>query len=466
MASHFASRGAALLALSSAFASLAAAQGGLQVVSSGASSTAMSRDGSALLGYDANGPFLWRAASGVTAISGGTMVMALSGDGQVVAGTATDPALQVDNPALWRAAGGWSHLGGIGGSTVGCPDLGTPWAIDDDGSTVVGLAWNACVAQPFRWDQGSQMIQLAKQGPNARANAVSGDGRWIGGWDEDPTTGAWRACRWDANGVQDFPRVRTADPVGIGNVWGFSTDGTYYCGEDSEGAFVAGPQGVISIGALLQDPSSYALGVSDDGGVVVGTLGSGPWAIRRGWIWTRGGGVVMADDLALRYGWNVPTGLAIERLDSISRDGRRCSGSGLDSNWNGYAFVIDLPQSWTDLGSALAGTLGAPLLQGSGYSKAGFGAGVELSNVAANGVALLVASLQSTPIPVFGGTLVAFPPDVTVALLTDASGYAALSWTWPAPDAPAGAALYLQALLPDGGAPQGFAFSNALRANF
>jgi uncharacterized membrane protein len=466
MASPLARRSAALLTLSSAFASLAAAQGGLQVVSSGASTVAMSRDGSAVLGYDANGPFLWRAASGATAITGGSMIMALSGDGQVVAGTATDPTLQVDDPALWRSASGWSHLGGIAGSTVGCPDLGTPWAIDDDGSTAVGLAWNRCVAQPFRWDQGGQMLQLAKQGPNARANAVSGDGRWVGGWDEDPTTGAWRACRWDPNGVQDFPRVRAADTTGIGNVWGFSTDGTYYCGEDSDGAFVAGPQGVISIGALLQDPSSSALSVSDDGCIVVGSLGSGPWAIRRGWIWTRGGGVVMADDLVQRYGWSAPAGLAIERLDSISRDGRRCAGSGIDGNWNGYSIVIDLPASWTDLGSALPGALGAPILHGSGYSKAGFGAGVELSNVAPNGVALLIAALQSTPVPIFGGTLVAFPPDVTLTLLVDGAGHAAQSWTWPAPDAPAGAAIYLQALLPDGGAPQGFALSNALRVSF
>jgi hypothetical protein len=463
---HPARRGAALLAFSSAIAALASAQGSLQVVNSGASTVAMSRDGSALLGYDANGPFLWRASSGVTPVSGGTMIMALSGDGQVVAGTATDAVLQVDDPSLWRAGSGWSHLGGIGGSTLGCPDLGTPWAIDDDGSTVVGLAWNACVAQPFRWDQGSLMIQLAKQGPAARANALSGDGRWVGGWDEDPTTGGWRACRWDVNGVQDFPRVRAADPLGIGNIWGFSTDGTYYCGEDLDGAFVAGPQGTLSIGALLQDPSSSALSVSDDGCVVVGTLGSGPWAIRRGWIWTRGGGVVMADELAQRCGWNVPAGLAIERLDTVTRDGRRCGGSGLDSNWNNYAFVIDLPPSWTDLGSALAGTTGAPRLHGSGFSKAGFGAGVELSNVAPSGVALLLVSLQSAPLPLFGGTLIAFPPDVTSTLFTDAAGYASLTWTWPAPQPPIGSALYLQAVLPDGGAPQGFAFSNALRVDF
>jgi hypothetical protein len=117
---------------------------------------------------------------------------------------------------------------------------------------------------------------------------------------------------------------------------------------------------------------------------------------------------------------------------------------------------------WTDLGHALAGTLGAPTLAGAGELVAGTPGSIRLSNAAALAPAALFVSLQSQPQPFKGGLLVPLPPLLMLPLPTGPSGTLELNFTWPV-GVPTGTAIYLQMAIHDAGAPADVALSNALK---
>ncbi len=121
---------------------------------------------------------------------------------------------------------------------------------------------------------------------------------------------------------------------------------------------------------------------------------------------------------------------------------------------------------WTNLGFALAGVNGNPMLAGTGPLKTGSSGTLTLSNAAGPGaLAVMFASLSSAPAPFKGGTLVPVPIASQITLLTAGSpGSIPLSWSsWPA--GLSGQSLYLQYAIADAGAVNGVALSNALRAN-
>ena len=122
--------------------------------------------------------------------------------------------------------------------------------------------------------------------------------------------------------------------------------------------------------------------------------------------------------------------------------------------------------AWTDLGFALAGTMGTPLLVGIGDLTAGSPASVVLQKAAPVSVTHLLVADHSTPTAFKCGTLV---PGLTqfhkhIVLVTSASGD--LHLEWPAfPASLSGLSLYFQYVIPDAGAVCGAALSNALRAD-
>jgi hypothetical protein len=77
---------------------------------------------------------------------------------------------------------------------------------------------------------------------------------------------------------------------------------------------------------------------------------------------------------------------------------------------------------------------------------------------------VLFTSTTSTPAPFKGGTLVPVPVGIALPLLTSGTGGVSLAWpSWPA--GLSGLDLFFQAAIADGGAPNGVALSNALRAD-
>ncbi|HEX5010110.1 MAG TPA: hypothetical protein VFY71_06895 [Planctomycetota bacterium] len=132
--------------------------------------------------------------------------------------------------------------------------------------------------------------------------------------------------------------------------------------------------------------------------------------------------------------------------------------------WNVGADNIRINQVpvWTDVGHALAGAGGAPVLKGSGQLVGDSVLKLALSGAAASAPATLVIGLTEIDAPFKGGVLVP-AADLLAPLVTSPGGGLALSGKWPA-GVPSGALLFLQMWVADAGGPKGFAASNGLKA--
>lgn len=127
----------------------------------------------------------------------------------------------------------------------------------------------------------------------------------------------------------------------------------------------------------------------------------------------------------------------------------------------GWRFIEEATLSeWDDLGFALPGTLGAPVLTGEGPLSAGSQITLTLSNALPNSLALLVIGTQNLSAPFLGGTLVP-SPDIVASLPTGPAGQITIPATVPA-GLPAGIPIYVQYWIQDPGGPQGAAASNAI----
>jgi hypothetical protein len=124
------------------------------------------------------------------------------------------------------------------------------------------------------------------------------------------------------------------------------------------------------------------------------------------------------------------------------------------------------PPLWTDLGSGLAGIAGVPALTGTGSLLAGQPVSIDLAGAKPGTVAALFVATMSTPTPFKGGVVVAVPvlPDMPALLLTGA-GTISIGGTMPAGANGIGLELFFQYVIPDAAAVQGFALSNALKAD-
>lgn len=118
---------------------------------------------------------------------------------------------------------------------------------------------------------------------------------------------------------------------------------------------------------------------------------------------------------------------------------------------------------WTDLGSPLAGTLGDPVLVGTGTLVHGNPGSLELDNANPSSLAYLFVGLTTAGGSSFkGGTLWPFPIVLQATVVTDAFGSFDLPWScWPA-GVPTGTTLYFQYWIADPAGPKGAAASNGL----
>ena len=132
------------------------------------------------------------------------------------------------------------------------------------------------------------------------------------------------------------------------------------------------------------------------------------------------------------------------------------------AGFNNPVFLLD--EVWCDLGHSLAGTHGAPILNGSGTLLVGDPVTLSLTNALENATTYFVTGLTEVNLPFYGGILVpAFsaPNGLFLALITDGAGELVLTDTWPS-GIPSGTSLYFQHWIVDPGGPFGFAASNAV----
>jgi uncharacterized membrane protein len=235
-----------------------------------------SADGSVVVGSQRLHAFRW-SASGLTVFDSTSNAVAVSADGSVVVGQLREG--KTARAVRWTNAGELSELGGDGlsgatdvtadGSVLagfhspgGAPNLeafrwtarsgvlglgylpGTTrpyslaYALSDDGSVVVGRAFDGPLLQAFRWTAQTGM-QSISPGLFASANDVSGDGSIVVG---DKMQDQFRydyAFLWDQpHGFRSLKEVLVAD-FGLGqrlqgwtlvNAFGISTDGTTIVG--------------------------------------------------------------------------------------------------------------------------------------------------------------------------------------------------------------------------------------------
>jgi len=417
-------------------------------------------------GGQATGAWIWTQAGGQVAI-GGSNAYGASGNGTYVLGAVNNGAGK-EVAARWSQATGWVETVAPGWN--GCDaSLTNPYAISDDGNSIVGLGWPTCTTVAFRWTAGGGMSALPKINPgSARANGISGDGLTVGGWESGPGGGGRLAKAWFPDGSHSLLLVDPVlNPDGSGEVWGASTNGTWIVGQgaSSTGAFRwSQATGVQHLGSLpvLGFPDA-ARAVTDDGSLIVGHSGSVFTGIA-GFAWTPGGGMQKLADYLTARGVVLPPGITIAGASDMTADGTTIVGWSGANPFNERAFLVRLPIApWTNLGQSLAGSGGAPALAGTGPLTAGSNTSLVLTNGKPNGLAGLFIGVSAINAPFKQGILVPFPNLFFGGLPLSASGAVSLQSTWPA-GVPSGYSTWYQMWIADTSGPAGFTASNGLKA--
>jgi hypothetical protein len=286
----------------------------------------ISPDGQTIVGLAGpGGAWRWTADGGQVGLPGSSAAYGVSADGATVFGDANDNGAG----SVWTDGTGWVSIGGIAGAVSGCPSFGSPYNFSDTGSVGVGLGYNGCNFFAYKWTPGTGITDLGTVGVNgARANDVSGDGTHVGGWDQ-ATNGSRRAAIWFPNGTEQLILENPAtNPIGSGEVWGFSTDGTWASGVDSPSGqafrWSAGT-GVELIGSIPGFNGATGMAIADDGKTVVGFTGTAFFGIT-GWIWTEADGIQRFSEFAAANGINIPEGQDFQILSDLTPDGRYAIG--------------------------------------------------------------------------------------------------------------------------------------------
>jgi hypothetical protein len=231
------------------------------------------------------GAFHWMPTSGTTAI-GARQGVDVSRDGNVIVGNALDQAGR-ENAAVWTGGTSWRLLGSISPTAQPCDDLlSAAFGASGDASVIVGLAWDGCrIARAFRWEESTGVVDLGTiTGGSTRANAVSGNGRVVVGWDIHPT-GMRQGAKW-VDGKGELIKGRSGF---VGEAFGINSDGSLIVGTNCDPADYLTPtawtwtqaEGVkcfpvrrpawalnLPYQVLMQNPS-------DDGRVIGGSLSFG-----------------------------------------------------------------------------------------------------------------------------------------------------------------------------------------------
>jgi probable HAF family extracellular repeat protein len=252
--------------------------------------TAVSTDGSVVVGYGISGSgleaFRWTQAAGMAGLgdlTGGgffSYALGVSGDGAVVVGYSESAS--GFEAFRWTQAGGMAPLGDLPGGAF----QSVAYGVSGNGNVVVGYSGsrrnNVNGYEAFRWTQAGGMVglnDLPGGGFDSEARAASADGSVVVGY--GTTASGQEAFRWTQAG------------------------------------------GMQPLGLLPGTSSSRALSVSADGSVVVGVSGQDPF------IWTAQIGMqplkqVLADlEVDFTTGWRQLLGAV-----GISADGTAIVGSG------------------------------------------------------------------------------------------------------------------------------------------
>jgi uncharacterized membrane protein len=280
-----------------------------------------------------------------TAISAGGVVTAFHGSPQ--------------QAGIWTEQSGWTDIPSV--FTTGCgTDVASAWDLTANGRIVVGMAWDECGVQAFKWDAtGSGIMTLLERlgsqfpgstrPPDNRATVVSDDGSVIAGWASTAETGRYPAV-WREDGT-GFLIQATVEAGTGGEVMATSGDGKYLAGYLGENAFYwtqAG--GVVSIGKLppadeFDFGGATANAITDDGKLIFGVSGQPFFGTPKAFVWTQAAGMRLLADVVQAAGLTIPEGTTLTNVLASSTDGTVILGQATLADYSIVCFVLRLPIS-------------------------------------------------------------------------------------------------------------------------
>jgi uncharacterized membrane protein len=306
----------------------------------------VSADATAAVGMDdyTQGVYRWTLAGGKQYLGRnpyklgyGGGVPSISSDGNTIAATVLDTTGTYATEGRWTLAHGWQQLtpplppdgGNMDGSDSGV------FGMSRDGRVVTGLYWrpgySGGSAHGSVWTAATNMVGLPTDGGSSRVDDADRHGHVLVGWEESASTGSRMATVW-VDGVKTFldgndgnpgeaTKVNPDGTVIVGQSWDNDTMKTVAAMWRWDGAtWNRTLLGVLPGGSSAA--AAYALGLSDDGSVVVGMDRNKSFQFAsRGFVWTAATGMVDAERWMASEGTPLHR-FSVSQVTSISADGQ------------------------------------------------------------------------------------------------------------------------------------------------
>lgn len=354
-----------------------------------------------------------------------------------------------------RPGGGWTGMTQTAWLTAsngrGSDAFGSAVAIDDD-TVVVGATWGD--HQPFSESGTAYVFD-----------------RPSGGWQDMQES--FLLAAGDANQADRYGRTVSisGDTILVGAPWNDDACVDYdLCQSGSAYVYVRQGSGWVEQAKLLASNAArndwFGWSVDVDGDVAVigsvlsddGVTTSGTAYLfeRDGTTWTERTRMFPGDAGSYdRFG----SAVAVDGVRALVGAHHQHS-QGIQRSGSAYLFRVGA--DWTDLGHALDGARGEPVLRGSGSLWGGSSFSLSLDNGLANSTAVLIVGGAEVLAPFRGGTLVPQPAQLFV-FGTGATGEVQLDAAWPEGIAGKTQAIF-QYWIVDPAGPFGMSASNGLSA--
>ncbi|MCC6889861.1 MAG: VCBS repeat-containing protein [Hyphomicrobiales bacterium] len=220
-----------------------------------------------------------------------------------------------------------------------CATWSYPYAVNGDGSVIVGNFSCNGGSQAFRWVNGTAAgLGTLPSGSNSTAYGVSADGTVVAGVAGGPNfhTEAFRWAGGSMTGLGYLPGQTTSA------AWAISRDGSAIFGNSNSDRHWFRWSGGVMTDIVFQQSLNVLLHAANQDGTVA--VGSGPMR------WTAAAGGLRVDLLFKAHGINLGLDGArtIGNVFGVSADGRTIVGTGAaDGDNRSQAWIARLPVGWT-----------------------------------------------------------------------------------------------------------------------